>query len=151
MAAPLIRLVVDCSTVVKLKVGEEEHATEAREMLQDWHAGAVEVWAPALLPGEIMSAFTRAVRRDRISDAAAREAIQELVSLPFHLVDMAPLALRAYELAQAFNQRTYDCFYGALAERENLELWTGDRRLCNALQDAFPWCRWIGDYARNRS
>ena len=35
-----------------------------------------------------------------------------------------------------------------LAERKRIELWTGDQRLYNALHQAFPFIRWLGDYQR---
>jgi hypothetical protein len=34
----------------------------------------------------------------------------------------------------------------ALAERDGLELWTGDERLYNALHAQYPSVRWITDY-----
>ncbi len=40
---------------------------------------------------------------------------------------------------------TYDCYYLALAERYQCELWTGDQRFYNAVKDAIPWVKWIGN------
>jgi hypothetical protein len=34
----------------------------------------------------------------------------------------------------------------ALAERDGVELWTGDERLYNALHAQYPSVRWIADY-----
>jgi predicted nucleic acid-binding protein len=45
-------------------------------------------------------------------------------------------------------QRAYDCLYVALAERDGIELWTGDERLYNALHAQHPFVRWIADYQR---
>jgi hypothetical protein len=44
------------------------------------------------------------------------------------------------------NQRIYDCFYVALAEREGVNFWTGDERLYNALATHLPFIRFIADY-----
>jgi len=54
---------------------------------------------------------------------------------------------RAWELAKQFNRpQVYDSHYLALAEILDLELWTGDERLYNAVQDKLSWVRWLGNY-----
>jgi predicted nucleic acid-binding protein len=98
-----------------------------------------------------MSAFLRAHRRGRVSRLEAEDAVRDLLALPFVLFDGAPIVMRAFEIAQAHNQRSYNCIYIAATEREGLELWTGDQRLYNALQAHFAFVRWVGDYQRRRS
>ncbi|MCH8294411.1 type II toxin-antitoxin system VapC family toxin [Candidatus Poribacteria bacterium] len=151
MAQILERLVVDCSVIVKWKITTEDYADEAEELLLDWQNRAVELCAPNLLQSEVMSAFLRAHRRGRVSEAEAKNAIRDLLALPFLLFDAASIATRAFEIAQQHNQRAYDCIYVALAEREGVELWTGDRRLYNVLHFHFASVRWIEDYQRKRS
>ena len=151
MAQTIERLVVDCSVVVKWKLTAEDYATEAEELLLDWQDQAVEACAPNLLPSEVMSAFLRALRRGRVSFDEAKNAIGDLLALPFLLLDVMPIVTRALEIAEQYNQRSYDCIYVSLAEREGMELWTGDRRLYNALNHHFAFVRWIGDYQRRRS
>ncbi len=150
MAQILERLTVDCSIVVKWKITAEDHADAAEELLLDWQQQAVELCAPTLLQAEIMSAFLRAHRRGRVSAEEAKEAIGDLLTLPFRLLDIASVATRAFEIAQQHNERSYDCIYVALAEREGLELWTGDQRLYNALHTHCGFVRWIADYQRKR-
>jgi predicted nucleic acid-binding protein len=118
MAQTIERLVVDCSIVVKWKITAEDYAAEAEECLLDWQKQAVEICAPNLLQSEVMSAFLRAHRRGRVTDAVARAAIQDLLALPFLLFEVAPLVMAAFEIAQQHNQRSYDCIYVALAVRE---------------------------------
>jgi predicted nucleic acid-binding protein len=81
------RLLVDCSVVVKWKIPTEDHAAVAEELFQDWEQGAVEVYAPFLLHAEVMSAFLRAHRRNRVRADEAREAIRDLLALPFALFE----------------------------------------------------------------
>ncbi len=150
MADILTRLVVDCRVIVKWKISTEDHAAAATELFLDWERQAVDVCAPNHLQSEVTSAFVRAHRRGRLTAGEAREAIRDLLALPFVLFDVAPLVDRTFALAQQHNQRAYDCLYGALAEREGAELWTGDRRLYNALHLHYAWVRWIADYRRQR-
>ena len=143
-------MVLDCSIIVKWKIPTEDHAAAAEELFLDWNHQAVDVCAPNHMQSEVLSAFLRAHRRGRITEAEAREAIRDLLALPFVLFDVALLAERAFAVAQQYDQRAYDCLYVALAERKGVELWTGDRRLYNALHTHYPWVRWIADYQRQR-
>jgi predicted nucleic acid-binding protein len=143
---PTARLVADCSVVVKWRFTDEPFCAEANDLLLDWQAGAIEIVAPDLLPAEVMSAFLRAARRSRVTEAEAQGAIRDLLALPFDFQATLPLAATAFEIALRFNQRAYDCYYVALAERAGLEFWTGDERLYNALHHHYPLIRWIGDY-----
>jgi predicted nucleic acid-binding protein len=150
VAQILERLTIDCSVVVKWKIIAEDHADAAEDLLLDWQQQAIELCAPTLLQAEIMSAFLRAHRRGRVSAEEAKEAFRDLLALPFQLLDIAPVAMRAFEIAQQHNQRPYDCIYVALAERESIELWTGDQRLYNALHTHCGFVRWIANYQLRR-
>src|SRR5438046_1396511 len=141
MADALARLVVDCSVVVKWKIPTEDHAAAAEELLVDWEYQVVEVSVPNHFQSEVISAFLRAYRRDRITADEAREAIRDLLALPFVLCDVAAVADRAFVIAQQHQQRVYDCLYVALAERDGSELWTGDERLYNALHSQYGCVR----------
>ena len=146
MADTLAHMVVDCSVVVKWKILTEDHATAAEALLGDWEQQGVDVLVPNHFPSEVISAFLRAARRGRLTMDEAREAIRDLLALPFVLCDVTLLADRAFTIAHQRQQRAYDCLYVALAEREGSELWTGDERLYNALHAPYPFVRWIADY-----
>jgi predicted nucleic acid-binding protein len=146
MADALTRLVVDCSVVVKWKIPTEDHAAAAEALLGDWEHQMIDVWVPNHFPSEVISAFLRAARRSRLTTDEAREAIRDLLALPFVLCDVTALADRAFTIAHQRQQRAYDCLYVALAEQDESELWTGDERLYNALHAQYPLVRWIADY-----
>ena len=146
MADALARVVVDCSVVVKWHIPTEDHAAAAEALLGDWEQQVVDVWVPNHFPSEVISAFLRASRRGRLTTDEAREAIRDLLALPFVLCDVTVVADRAFTIAHQHQQRAYDCLYVALAEREGSELWTGDERLYNALHTQHPLVRWIADY-----
>jgi predicted nucleic acid-binding protein len=85
--------------------------------------------APSLIAAEIGSAIWRAVRRKAVSRADALVAI-EAVLLPFDaLVPAEELRRRALAMAIELDHPIYDCFYLALAERENAPLISADKRL----------------------
>jgi len=113
-------------------------------------AKAVDCIAPDILPAEIASAFLRAVRRGRLTFSEAIEAVRELVATPVRLYPSSALLERALQIAHTYQQGLFDCLYVALAEREGVELWTGDERLVNALSLHFPFIRFIGEYKPRR-
>ena len=67
MAEAITRLVVDCSVVVKWKIPTEDHAAAAEALFVDWEHQVVDVSVPNHFPSEVISAFLRACRRDRIT------------------------------------------------------------------------------------
>jgi predicted nucleic acid-binding protein len=81
----------------------------------------------------------------------AREAIRDLLALPFVLCDVTTIADCAFTIAHQHQQRAYDCLYVALAERNGIELWTGDERLYNALHAQHALVQWIADYQPRQS
>ena len=82
----------------------------------DWEHQVVDVLVPNHFPSEVISAFLRASRRGRLTTDEAREAIRDLLALPFVLCDVTALADRAFTIAHQHQQRAYDCLYVALAE-----------------------------------
>ena len=151
MALVAMQLVADCSIVAKWKLAGEPQAAEAEELYRDWMYGTVNLVAPYHLRSELLGTFLRAWRRGRVTQTEAADSIRDLLSLPFAFHEVSvPLALRALEIACRHNQAAHDTLYVALAEQENMELWTGDRRLFNALNVHYSFLRWLGDYQRQR-
>jgi predicted nucleic acid-binding protein len=154
MTATVPRLLADCSVVMKWKLTSEPHASQARELLLDWKYPAVEVCVPDQLLTELANALLGAFRKPppRLTPVEAREALQGFLDMPFTIYKSTGKGtlIRAFEIAQQYNQRAYDCVYVALAERKHIEFWTGDERLYNALHSRFSFIHAIGDYRRRR-
>ena len=150
MTATIPELLVDCSVVVAWKIISEPYASQARELFVDWQQGALRVLATDQLFVEMLSAFTKATRGTgpRLMADEARTAIQDVLDLPFSVLRTRGkrTVLRAFEIAQRYNQRGYDCVYVSVAERRQVEFWTGGQRLYNALHADYPLIRWIADY-----
>lgn len=140
--------------VVKWKLTSEPHASQARELFLDWEQGAIEVCVPDQLLVEVANALLGASRKHppRLTLTEASAALRDLLDMPFTIYKATGKRMvpRAFEIAQQYNQRVYDCIYVALAERKDIEFWTGDERLYNALHSAFPFLCWIADYVRRR-
>ena len=122
-------LVVDASVVTKWVLAED--GSDRANALRD----APRLIAPSLLAAEVGNALWKAVRR---GDLTREDAIATLRSLLGPFDDLVPgeaLHTRALELAIDLRHPIYDCFYLALAERENTPLVTADSRLLDAVKE----------------
>ena len=86
--------------------------------------------APDLLRLEAMSVLRRQLANGSLTSKQARDALEDLVSLPLVVYPTAPLLRRGWELRD--NVSAYDSCYVALAEALDCPLVTADKRLAIA-------------------
>ena len=124
-------LVVDASVAVKWVLPEagSDGAVALREQES-------ELTAPSLVIAEIGSAIWKAARSGAIRKSEATEAISAALLWFQSLIPIEELRIRALTLAIEIKHPIYDCFYLALAERENAALVTADERLIAAARKA---------------
>ena len=84
--------------------------------------------APDLLVVELGSTFWKNVRAGIVSEEAAMEALRH-AQAAVGLHPIAPLLEASLRIANERKHPIYDCFYIALAQREDRPLITADRRL----------------------
>ena len=114
-------------------------------MLDDYADGTLDFVAPRFFLFEVANVLNKAVSIGRLTEAAGCEALDMVQNLEISLVEF-PSAAEAYQLARRYRRSVYDSLYLASAERLDLELWTGDRKLYNGVRDQLSFVRWIGDY-----
>ena len=117
-------LVVDSSVASKWVLPEEgsERAIALRDLSDD-------LIAPTLLYAEIGNALWKRVLWNELSGADASSALAAAVAAMSRLCPLEELAGRALALAGELRHPIYDCFYLALAEREQCPCITADKRL----------------------
>lgn len=140
------RIVIDASAALKWVLRDEEAAAEADELLKDFVAGKIELLVPTLFDYEITNALKVAMLKQRISEADALTAITKYQQLKAARHEFPPLQTAAFRLACQYQRSAYDAAYLALAQANNAQFYTGDKRLFNAVQAVMTWVRWIGDY-----
>ena len=89
-----------------------------------------ELLAPALLDVEVLSVLKRAVRREVLTDARAREALGDLATWPIERLAHPHLLTQAW--AYSFQLSAYDAVYAAAAKLFGIPLLTADGPLANA-------------------
>jgi predicted nucleic acid-binding protein len=140
------KLAIDASTAAQWQLSEEPEAEQARHMLRDYAAEKVAFVAPAIWHYEVANIINKAVGTRRLTEEEGCMAFQALQALDIDFVPF-PAPAEAYRLARAYRRSVYDSLYLATAQNHQIDLWTGDRRLYNAVRESLPFVKWIGDYA----
>jgi predicted nucleic acid-binding protein len=117
-------LVVDASVAVKWVVAEP-NSDRALALLTGGQVFA----APSLIVGEIGNVAWKRARGGLISRDDAIAVVRVAVDLVSTIVPAEELYARALHLAIDLDHPIYDCFYLALAVREEARLATADTRL----------------------
>ena len=142
-------VVVDTSLVLKW-ILKETDSDKAVALLIQWGNEQVEMFAPALLAYEVANILYQDVRKGKYTINVARESLMDVVmkGIVFDFSADLALSMRAMEFAHRFNlPASYDSHYLALAEREECELWTTDRRLQRAVKGQVDWIHTLEDYS----
>ena len=138
-------VVVDASVALKWVI-EEEGTDEALALWDRWQAGGERVIAPPVFRAEVANALRQFVRRGLAATLEAADLLETLLET-VAVEDPPHLYRRSLELADAFDLgAVYDALYLALAERENCEVWTADRKLARAVDNRFPLLQCIGPW-----
>ena len=117
-------LVVDASVAAKWALPEPDSGRALA-----LHARGESLLAPSLIAAEIGNAAWKRVRRGLLTRDQGLEAIRIAVELISRIVPDIELYQPAAGLAVDFGHPIYDCFYVALASREQSTLVTADARL----------------------
>ncbi len=140
------RVCVDSSLALKLVLVEED-SPKVQRLWDTWVDADVKIVAPFLLAFEGTSVIRNEMYRGLVPPEEGELMFKAFHLLGVRLLHPDGLHQRAWELAKQFNRpQVYDSHYLALAEILDLELWTGDERLYNAVQDKLSWVRWLGNY-----
>lgn len=123
-----MKYVVDASVAVKWVVPEAD-AAQALALRDEYRNGLHEFVAPETFAVEVAHALTRAERRGIVQTPQAIQRFQNVMSNAPVLHSFLPLLMRATELSSHQRIGVYDCLYLALAEREQCDVLTADKRL----------------------
>lgn len=136
--------VVCCDTNLVVNWATQPVTSQAWTIVNGWITERRRLVAPLLLRYEATNVLFRREKLRQIPPGASRQGLDAIFSLNMTLVSDPELHFRALELAHRFQLgAAYDAHYLALAEREDCELWTGDRRLFNAVHHHFPRIHYV--------
>jgi len=122
-----VTIVVDASVAVQWTLPESGSSAAAALREQD-----ADLTAPSLVAAEIGNAIWKAVRHGALDRSEGLEGIEAALIWFQSLIPIEELRVRALALAIDLKHPVYDCFYLALAERENAPLATADEAMIAA-------------------
>ena len=133
---------VDASLILMMML-PDELSENAENQWALWRHEHFTILGPPLLYAEVSSVLRGAVYFGRISSEEGDSAFESFCDMNIAVTGRRDLHIRAWSFAKDYNRpRVYDSFYLAAARAEECELWTGDRRLSNAVN--LPWVVWVG-------
>ena len=127
-------LCVDANLVIRFVLSDDEII---QDLWDSWFADERRLIAPALIHYEVINGLYQYLKYERISSTSFHQAVKTALALPIEIIDDERLEIhrRAAFLTEEYKLKAaYDTHYLALAERLNIELWTADARLYNAVQ-----------------
>ncbi len=125
-----MKLVLDASTAVKWVLPEAD-SLRALGLRNDFRNQVQELIAPDIFPVEVAHALTRAERRGLIKPPEAIAKLSDVLTTAPDFHAHLPLLQRAVEISSHRRIGVYDCLYIALAEQEQCQLVTADKRLAS--------------------
>jgi predicted nucleic acid-binding protein len=116
-----------------------------KKVWQSWVSDEINLVAPSLLFYEVTNGLYQQQRNKYLSPETIWQSLEYSLDLPITLVNEKNLHVRAREIAMKYNlPATYDAHYLALAEWMDIDLWTADLRLVNALKPfKLKWVRGV--------
>ncbi len=141
-----VEAVLDASVALKWQFEDEEATNQAMVLLEDFIDDKISLISLTLFPYEIISAINVAINRQRIRETDGFKAITYITSLGIELRRFDDLVEATFRMARRYGLSPYDCAYIALAERENCNFYTGDKKLFTLVNKYLPRVKWIGNY-----
>jgi len=120
------KIVVDASVAIKW-YAEETWTQEARNMIDDYQNGHIDIASVALMPFEVLNALRYAPNTGVIDLQTIAESLEKL-SLDLRLLER-DLSEKTVENALRYGITVYDSSYLSLGELEEIPVFTADERL----------------------
>lgn len=137
-------LIIDASIYLRLLLPDEQK-TAPTHILKSFRDEQIVLNAPSIIAYEVANGLRSAILSKRISKIRATTFLQSFLESPPQLHDFHLLAKSAFALANTYDLSIYDASYIALAQKEQLPFYTGDRRLAIKLKK-LPSVFWVGEY-----
>ncbi len=126
----------------------EEHSANANALRREWRKNSIQMIGPPMFHAEVTSVIRQHVYFKRLLPEEGEEAFSIYQEIPIRIIDGPEMYRLAWQLAKDLNLPVcYDMQYLAVAELEDCDLWTADRRLASNLKGKSQRIRWVGEYA----
>lgn len=125
---------------------KDAKSASAEDLLRSWRGAGADLVGPRMLALEVPSVLRQAVHRGKLTADEGDQALNIFLRMGIRIREPRDIVPRAWRLGKTLNApRLYDMYYVALAESENCELWSADRRLVNLAGRHLSFVRWVGE------
>ena len=117
----------------------QERSNFIDALFAEWGRKGIRLLTASLFHAEVTSVIREQVYFKKLRPEQGERIFSIYLQMNVDNIDEPTVYQRAWELAKRFNlPKTYDTQYLAVAELNDCELWTSDRRLVNSLQGKDP-------------
>jgi predicted nucleic acid-binding protein len=146
----LIKVCIDASLAIAW-LSYEKYTVSANALRQDWLREGVELLGPPIFHAEVMSVLRQQVFFKKILPEDGEEAFSICLDIPIRIIGGPEVYSTAWRMAKELDLPVcYDTQYLAVAELEDCEFWTTDRKLVNLIQSKNNRVRWLGEYGKQQ-
>jgi predicted nucleic acid-binding protein len=136
----------DANVALRLFDLESPEQPVVEALWERWSVERATILAPSLLRYEATNSVHRAVGRKEITQFRADEILSSINLLPIRYLEDDALHLDALRIAQLLNMpAAYDAHYLAVAQREQVDLYTLDKKLVNLVGNRLTYVRHVLD------
>ncbi len=145
------KVCVDASLAVAW-LFDEEFSENADALRRQWHNQGIHMLGPALFHAEVASAIRQRVYFKQIQPEEGEEVFSIYLDIPIRIIEGQEMYRLAWQLAREFDLPVcYDMQYLAVAELEDCELWTADRKLASSLRGKVNRIKWVGEFTKKKA
>ena len=130
-----MQIVIDASALLKAYFPDEEGYEKAQDIVFNYSIGKLNLHAPSLIDYEISNAIWIAYKRGRINFDEAKDIYRKILNLDIRRYDIEFFQEGILDICKKFNISVYDASYLLLAEKLNINVVTGDKKLFNAVRN----------------
>jgi len=140
------RVCVDASLAIQWLIPTELDQL-AESLLEAWDRDGTELVGPPLFDAEMTSVIRLQVYLKKLLTEQGEEAFKCYQALGVKIINHPDLPRTSWELAKKYKlPRTYDMQYLAVAEIEDCEFWTLDKKIVNSVRGKNKRVKWVGNY-----
>lgn len=139
------QVVIDASVVLKWYLEDEEHSLKAVGLLERYVSDDLDIIAPSLLEYEVINGLIIEQKRGRIDEKKIVTAIDGFMNLEIKFKSLSSLYLKVLRFCNIYKCSAYDAAYLAVADSEDISMFTADEKLYNMVKKDMKRVKWIGD------
>ena len=138
-------IIIDASVLLAWLLPDEIYKPSANNVLGLYRNNVFSFLAPALLPYETVNGIVSSVKRKRITEAQAKDAIKLFQGIDIELIELDVLKVMEYSVK--YNMSAYDGSYGYMLSSQNAGFITCDKKLFNIVKEIEKNIQWIEDFS----